>query len=221
MTVKMLLGKLSLVCSLLSMLAVHGNASTISPANADFETPNTPISEYGPYYVGPGSTLIGNAWTFGGMSGIAGENAFGFDVRNGTGQVGFLQSYPDLTPGSISQTLTGFADYASVTFDIESRQATGGAPVSVYLDTTYLGTYLANSRSSFNTITTASVYVGPGSHSLSFTVPVSTGSDATSFIDNVIVSTGFAVPEPSSLALLGFGGLSLAIRAFRRRQTAI
>ena len=62
---------------------------------------------------------------------------------------------------------------------------------------------------------------GDASFIISFTQnPVSTGSISDSATLS-IPPAGSPVPEPSTFALLGLGGLGLAVRAYRRRQAAV
>ncbi len=52
-------------------------------------------------------------------------------------------------------------------------------------------------------------------------VLLTTSSDVIDTVNVNNVSTATAVPEPTTFALLGFGGIGLAIRAYRRRMTAV
>jgi hypothetical protein len=206
----------------------------VYPANNGFEVPNLGAGG-GAYGYGSAEAVAaglpglppGSGWTFAGTAGIA-ANGSNFGVTGATngnhdgttstsGQAAFIQGYAfapyNFPVNSISQTFGGFANgIASVTFSLEQRPGGGNNPINVQLDGHNLGTYLANSSSSFNTITTPFVAVAAGSHTLSFISTNNRGGDNTQFIDNVRVNNvanaraiypannGFEVPN------LGAGG---------------
>ena len=144
-------------------------------------------------------------WSVSGLAGVA-DNGFdphgnSFNVVNATnanhdgttstfGQAAFIQSGQSLGSASISQAIPfAEAGKASVTFSIELRGdiAIGNNPIDVKFDSIDLGSYVARSGSSFNTVTTPTVLLTAGTHTLSFTGTNTLGSDNTQFIDNVQV----------------------------------
>ncbi len=161
---------------------------TIYPANSGFESPNFQNSfAYQPSAPG---------WTFGRASGIA-ANGSGFGVvaaPNGNsdgatsslGQAAFIQGGDGTTAAGsyFSQQLDFQAGSASVTFSIEGRGDQHN-PINVKLDDIDLGTYSAASGLSFNTITTPSVSINAGRHTLYFIGTNPGGGDNTEFIDDV------------------------------------
>jgi hypothetical protein len=243
--------RVTLVMAALSLLVGgvgQAKADMIYPVNNGFEVPNLGSGilayGYGPDAAALGAIALpsssGVGWTFTGTTGIA-ANGSEFAVSGATngnhdgtnstsGQAAFIQALNGtfhFPVNSISQTLSGFvAGSASVTFSIEQRGSTGGGnnPIDVKLDGQDLGTYLASSSSSFNTITTPFVSVTAGSHTISFTGTNSStdlNSDNTEFIDNVSVNNVSvdSAPEPASLTLLGIAAASgLGYSAWRRRK---
>jgi hypothetical protein len=220
-------------------------ADIIYPTNNGFEVPNLGAGGLAYGYgsaeavaAGLPALPAGSGWTFTGTAGIA-ANGSNFGVSGATngnhdgttstsGQAAFIQGYafpPFHFPvNSMSQTFGGFVDgLAAVTFSIEQRPGGGGNnPIDVQLDGQDLGTYLASSSSSFNTITTPFVAVTAGSHTLSFISTNNTGGDNTQFIDNVSVNNvANVVPEPGSLSLFAIGIAGLAACGWRLRKQAV
>ena len=207
------------------------NAGIIYPVNNGFEVPNLGASTFFAFAYRPAAP----GWTFTGSTGIA-ANGSGFTVVGATngnhdgttstsGQAAFIQAFAGsgFTSNFISQSLSGFSSgFASVTFSIEQRTTIGNNPIDVKLDSQDLGTYLASSSSSFNTITTPLVAVTAGSHTLYFISTNNAGVDVTQFIDNVSVTNNVAgaVPEPASLTLFGLASMSLLGYGWRRRKAA-
>jgi hypothetical protein len=213
------------------------HADIIYPFNNGFEAPNLGAGPLAYGYGSPDAGGVfgpalpsGSGWNFRGTAGIA-ANGSNFVVQGATngnhdgttstsGQAAFIQGYATAPypVNSVSQTFGGFVDgFASVTFSLEQRYGGGGNnPINVRLDDQDLGTYLASSSSSFNTITTPFVAVTAGSHTLSFIGTNNTGGDNTQFIDDVSVNN--AVPEPGSLSLAAIGIASLAGYGWRRRD---
>ena len=188
--------------------------SVIYPANNGFELPNLQSNTSGNYQyplgVGGAVTLAdqgGSGWTFSGLTGVADNgsdpNGNSFDVVNATngnadgtmssfGQAGLIQndnSFTSFGPSVISQAITlAQPGNVSVTFAIEQRDTRGNNPIDVTFDNFDLGTYEALSGSSFNTVTTPSVFLTAGTHTLSFTGTNTQDADNTQFIDNVQVN---------------------------------
>jgi hypothetical protein len=122
-------------------------------------------------------------------------------------------------PASIAQSFNTVAGQAlSIAFDYQLQKTDPNQTLSV----------LFNGQSLFST-STANAGVGAGAWASFQTSAVATGRDSLSFVFNsvgVSASTAMtldnvsvtAVPEPSSMALLGMGVAGLAW--FRRRQSA-
>jgi hypothetical protein len=212
-------------------LTAAANANTIYPVNNGFEAPNLGTGGYG-YWTSNPYSLTGlpmlpsppPGWTFTGTSGVT-ANGSGFGTTGATngnhdgttstsGQAAFLQNGYG-TPNTVSQLISGFVSGpASVTFSLEERGG-NSASVDVKLDGTDLGTYTPLSGSSFNTVTTPTTFMTPGSHTLTFTgVNSASGGDNTVFIDNVRLTS---VPEPASLITLALGAVGLLLAARRRK----
>lgn len=220
--------------TVLSAVGGQAKAGVIYPVNNGFEVPNLGPSTFSAFVYQPAAA----GWTFTGSTGIAAVGS-GFNVvgptngnHDGTtstaGQAAFIQEFAGsgFPANYISQNLSGFVGgFASVTFSIEQRSSPGDGdignnPIDVKLDNQDLGTYLASDTLSFNTITTPSVAVTAGTHTLYFIGTNTTGFDNTQFIDNVSVTNTApsGVPEPASLTLLALGSLSLLGYGRRRRK---
>ncbi len=188
--------------------------SVLFPANNGFELPNLLSNTYGNYQytLGGGGPVTladqgGSGWTFSGLTGVAdngsdpGGNSFNVvNATNGNadgtmstfGQAGLIQNdqfFTSFGPSVISQAIT-FAQggNVSVNFALEQRGTVGNNPIDVKFDNFDLGTYEALSSTSFNTVTTPSVFLTAGTHTLSFTGTNTQGDDNTQFIDNVQVN---------------------------------
>ncbi|MEI8017988.1 MAG: PEP-CTERM sorting domain-containing protein [Schlesneria sp.] len=110
--------------------------------------------------------------------------------------------------GSLSFGNAVFGSFASTSFQVSSS---GPGFQNIYV----LGNYTAGTYSPSSS--------GAASFTISFTQnPATTGSISDSATLSIPPSgPPSTVPEPSTLALLGLGGLGLAVRAYRRRQAAV
>ena len=209
----------------LGLAAAPAGAQTVG--NSGFETPNLDSGpnayRYSDDIAGQGAPIFSpsenaqTVWAFSGNSGISG-NGTNFTSGNpnapeGT-QVAFLQN-----TGSFSQTISGFTDgIYSFSFEAAQRGNFGDAQeFMVSLDGTSLGSFAPESFT-YEAMTTDSVAVTAGSHTLTFTGMSETG-DQTAFIDAVSVSpVPAAVPEASTtvslglLLALGMGGIAVAAK---------
>jgi len=167
------------------------------------------------YTAGSFAYLTGavNSWTYAGSSGIA-TNGSGFNVIGGAGPVGLLQQ----AGSSISQVFNFTDNILSLTFSAEGRNGYGANSISVLIDGVALAfsgatSFLPASTTSFTTYTSAVIALTAGNHTLSFVGNGVNGTDVTTFIDNVTLTT--AVPEPVTLGLFGLG--LVALGAVRRK----
>lgn len=190
----------------MALVFVHTASAqvTLYPVNNGFETPDTHGGYgYATNANGPGLSSGSLGWTFVGATGIGSNgSAIGPIIgatngnSNGTtstaGQCAFIQLattiYPPVPESYICQTLTFGAGTASVTFSIARRGEFGDNPINVKIDDQDLGTYLAANQTGFNTVTTPTVPVTAGPHTLYFVGTNHTGQDNTQFIDNVSVT---------------------------------
>ncbi len=199
--------------------AVSGRAQVV--VNASFESPGISNFVY---------TTSVTGWTFSAfLSGSGGTglttngSSFGTQDIGGTSDPGGgTQAALIQGAGTISQSID-FSPGGSFTlaFFAEGRgSAAGGVPLSIKSDSTALtfggsATASPTSGSVFNLIVSDPFTVGAGFHTLSFTGTVNLNTaDVTTFVDQVSVT---AVPEPSTLALLGGGLAGLAFLRRRRR----
>ncbi|WP_373988842.1 PEP-CTERM sorting domain-containing protein [Duganella sp. BuS-21] len=119
---------------------------------------------------------------------------------------------------SISQTFSSdAAGVFSISFDMALRSGYyAGQVVGVTLDGNDLGSFAATSTG-WNSFASASVTLGAGSHTLSFSGLNPTNQyDTSAFIDNVGLTVS-AVPEPASYGML-MAGLGLVGLVARRRK---
>jgi hypothetical protein len=210
---------LGIIMKCISRIAVALAASVVSAAafatpiitldNAGFESPN----------VSGGYTYLNSAsygWKFSGLGTGVASNGSGFNVTGASGnQAGFLQGQGS----SFSQNFVFAGEQVSISFMAESRPYGGGGnPISVMIDNQVLSfgnttSFIPGTNTSFSIYTSDLISLSSGVHSLAFTGLGTDGSDVTSFIDNVTVN---AVPEPTTVALLGLGLLGVA--ASRRKS---
>ena len=90
------------------------------------------------------------------------------------------------------------------------------------IDNQDLGTYLADNPTGFNSVTTPTVSITQGNHTLYFIGTNHTGQDNTQFIDNVSLTNDASapIPEPATLTLLGIGIAGIVGYGRRRGKQA-
>lgn len=209
---------------LLSKIAIALAASVLSAAafaapineveNAGFEVPN----QFGGYKYLTGNSDYG--WSFLKGSGVASNDGGGFNVTGASGnQAGFLQG----NGSSFFQNFDFEGAQVSISFLAESRPS-GGNPISVMIDNQVLSfggftLFTPSSSTSFTSYTSELISLTSGVHSLAFSGVGIAGLDITSFIDGVTIN---AVPEPTTIALLGLGLLGFAAsgRKLAKSKTA-
>lgn len=203
-----LLSKLAIALAALVVSATVFAAPINALDNAGFEAPN----QFGRYTYLRGAN---NGWNFSGTGSGVAANGSGFNVIGASGnQAGFLQSQGS----SFSQNFDFAGAQASISFLAESRRGYGGNPISVMIDSmllSFAGTtsFTPGTSTSFTSYTTDLISLSSGVHSLTFSGLGRGRRDVTSFIDSVTIN---AVPEPTTVALLGLGLLGLA--ASRRKS---
>jgi hypothetical protein len=183
----------------LLMLFILGGVCSASIINGSFEQPATSSFIYNP--VDPTG-----GWTFSGRSGVASNTFFTPPPPDGT-QAAFIQQFVDQPSSlsSISQSVNGLTLSPTVlSFYIAQRPGSSADPIVVKYGSQNLGTFTPGSTS-FAQVTinfTPTVTTGV----LSFTSAAITNGDLDTAIDLVTLESRTpAVPEPSSLLLLGTG----------------
>lgn len=198
---------------------VSGSAQVI--VNPSFESPGISNFVY---------TTSVTGWTFGPfVSGVGGTGLTTNGSSFGTQDIGGASDPGGGTQAALIQgagTISQVIDFSpggtfTLSFFAEGRgSAAGGVPLSIKIDSTVLtfgGSLTASpaSGSVFNNIVSDPFSVSAGFHTLSFTGTVNLNTaDVTTFVDQVSVT---AVPEASTLALLGAGLVGLAF--VRRRRS--
>jgi hypothetical protein len=144
---------------------------------------------YGQMYAGPASTGLTTL--------LATAQSVSFDVYTAPGSFGFLQFDLDISnSGTVGfQSLDGYS-YAATTVGSEH---TFTVPIPAFISGGLQAPFSAG------TTTALIIQVGGGGNT----------SPSSIWLDNIRVT----VPEPASLSLLGFGGLSLIGMAIRRRRS--
>ena len=107
--------------------------------------------------------------------------------------------------------------FSSSTIDIDVSAYTGGDATFVLVDTELFGGTYANNGGGFgtiNTITNTAVNSWGGGYDVTYDQSLFDGDDDDGFTGQITL-TLTAVPEPSSTALLGLGGLALMLRRKR------
>ena len=192
-----------------------GSANNILIGNDGFESPNLGAG-FGAYQYSPG----GASWTFSSAGITAINTAWGMmGATNGNDnggatstmrQAAFIQNGNGTTSGRIRRTLSGFVDgRVFVSFGLEARAGYGSNPIKVMMDGVSLGTFTPVNNNSFNTVTTASIPITAGSHTLYF-LGTNNSGDNDSFIDNVrVINTlgnagdGIAIANGSATTIGG------------------
>lgn len=209
---------LTLFFAVLLGVATAGRAQVV--VNASFESPAISNFVY---------TTSVTGWTFsafvsgsGGTGLTTNGSSFGTqDIGGASDPGGGSQAALIQGAGTISQA-SNFSTGGAFTlsFFAEARGfAGGGVPLSIMIDSTVLTfggnqTVSPSSGSVFDRIVSDPFSVGAGFHTLSFTGTVNLNTaDVTTFVDQVSVT---AVPEASTLALLGAGLVGLGL--VRRRR---
>jgi hypothetical protein len=198
-------------------LALSRIASGSLIFNNSFETP---VQSLDGFTYDPG----GSGWTFDGNSGIAAEGSPWFSGSPPDGvQAALLQAYePDgpASTDSISQTLTGLNVGDTYQFTLYAALRPG-FPVDDF-DVLLGGTVIADvvaTSTSFAQFTTSGIVATSSTMALTFQALNTADSfDADVAIDLVqgVDVTTSGIPEPSSVALVGFGVASLTW--LRRRK---
>ena len=116
------------------------------------------------------------------------------------------------TPFTITQVGGGLFNFVDTYIEPWFYPNYGGRDVTItgYRNNVVVGT------ASFSGITTWTDLVA----NLQNVDKVDFSAGGYSFIDNTTITAASAVPEPSTLTLLGLGGIGLALGAYRRRRLA-
>lgn len=213
----------SILTAVLLAFFVSGlaQATPISIVNGDFETGDL-----------TGWTTF---TTTNGTLGTGYPNVILFDTNNdGTAtysaqfNVGATQSPSSQEGGGIYQDVFLNGGNITISADIAVRYlgAIGNAQGGIFnliLDGTTLDTHsfgsILGGQSFFSTLW-AVANVSAGTHEIrfSFTREYTSLDSPEQFIDNIVLSSPSAIPEPASLLLLGTGLSALGLAAYRRRR---
>ena len=185
-------------------------ATKLVPNNAGFESPDlgsdfwafsyrTSNASWG--FTGYAGLVVNNGgW---GVAGAGTTNPDG--TKSASGQAALIQYYPGETQtASISQDLTfATATMATFYFSLEQRAGNGDQRIQVLLDNTNLGYYQTSSTSAFVAMSTPSIAVSAGTHTLTFLSANQSGVDSTDFVDDVFYLTdGQTVSKATSTTAL-------------------
>ena len=156
--------------------------------------------------VNTGDINSATVFTFGALS--SGAAATGDFVGLGSQSYGAV-SFDTTNNASLTITNTPFGTFTST---LISSVPSGATTQSYYILGKYTGGTFAGVSGDVNV---------DASFTVSFTQTGGSGSAISASGTFSIPPTGNPVPEPSTLALLGLGGLGLAVGAYRRRQAAV
>lgn len=204
-----------------SSLAVLFVALLPPPAEADlvtngsFETPDVADNSF---TLSPGPSAV---WVFQGNSGIIdAPSAYGAPTPPDGDQVALLQS------ANVSNLFSNFSQTVSLPastryilsfFAAGRSNRAGNLPYNVFIDSTLVYSD-ATERSQPFTFQSVAFAADAGSHVLRFQTTQDVG-DTSAFFDDIRLAPA-AVPEPSSVALLGLAMAGLAGYSRRRESRA-
>jgi|GEM_PF-1195338 len=155
--------------------------------SSGFEAPDVGSSNFNAFRYNPSVVTGTQAWTFGGYSGVTGNNS-GFTSGNPAAPEGKQVAFVQMNTGVVSQTVTFPADgnYKLSVLAAQRGLWNGSKQVvQVYLDTTLIGS-LTPAGTGYETLVLGFATT-TGSHRLSFQGTAT--DDSTVFLDNVSISS--------------------------------
>ena len=229
---------LSMALTVVLAQAAMANTISISVANSGFEdhliidSLGNPVgcqysSTYGDGHVNGPLPTTGLGWTFG-PSVYPGSDALDGLIRDsGWGDAAYAGAQMAFVTGTgyISQDLSGFqTGTATVSFYALGRTTYGPTGLKATINGTTLtfsGNETITPGSSWLQYTSNSFDVTAGTNyalTISGTIPLSTGGDLSSYVDNVSVLNSYTIPEPSAVILMVTGLIGLLAYAWRERK---